>query len=224
MLQRLSTMLRSRIEDMVTLPESLAMCEQKGEERILRLYGHILASSDTIDNVGDDGDLKVGCRAVELIEQILAYNYLDKGIPPSKRIPVRLFIDSPGGDLVEGFSLVSIIEQSKTPIHTVNLSFWCSSAFYVGIAGHKRFSMPRATFLMHEGELCLTDSMHKVQDQARFYAKYVESIIKPHVTDKSRMGEKEYEYFARKELVMLPEDAQRYGFIDEIVTDIDTIL
>ena len=87
----------------------------------------------------------------ELKERIMNYNRDDKGIKPKERKPILLFINSPGGDVQEGFSLVSFMSLSKTPIYTVNIGLWASMSFLIGIAGHKRFSLPNMTFLMHDG-------------------------------------------------------------------------
>jgi ATP-dependent protease ClpP protease subunit len=38
------------------------------------------------------------------------------------------------------------------------------------------------------------------------------------------MSEEEYDNISRNEFYMLPEDALKYNFIDEIVTDLNTIL
>lgn len=64
-----------------------------------------------------------------IIRQIIEYNEEDKELRPDERIPIRLFINSPGGNVSEGFPLVPAIELSKTPVYTINIGKWASMAF-----------------------------------------------------------------------------------------------
>ncbi|MDO5451702.1 MAG: ATP-dependent Clp protease proteolytic subunit [Candidatus Saccharibacteria bacterium] len=160
----------------------------------------------------------------KLVENILDINRVDRGIEPEKREPIRLYINSPGGDLVEGTALLSAIKLSKTPVYTINMGQWCSMSFLIGIAGHKRFSLPNATFLMHDGTSGAFGSTSKVQDRIEFEKRFEAEVIKKHVLSHSNMKAVDYDALARVELYMLPEDALERGFIDEIVADIDNIL
>ena len=54
-----------------------------------------------------------------IIKQIFDFNEQDKGLDSVERIPIRLFINSPGGSASEGFPLASAIELSKTPVYTI---------------------------------------------------------------------------------------------------------
>lgn len=159
-----------------------------------------------------------------IIKQIFDFNEQDKDLDPEERIPIRLFINSPGGSVSEGFPLVSAIELSKTPVYTINIGLWGSMAFWVGITGHRRFALPYTEFLMHEGSLFTAGSVGSVQDTVDFNQRYKEKVIRTHVLKHSNMNSEEYDATLRREYYMLPEDAIKHGFIDEIITDIDTIL
>ena len=186
------------------------------QDRRLYLYGSIGVVD--CDLFGDDS------ITAWLIEQIMMFNRIDKGTPPHEREPIRLYINSPGGDLVEGTALISVIELSKTPVYTINIGQWCSMAFLIGIAGKKRFSLPNATFLMHDGTSGAFGSTSKVQDQMEFERRFEKEVVKAHVLKHSTMKSVDYDALARVELYMLPGDAKERGFIDEIVDDIDKIL
>ena len=54
--------------------------------------------------------------------QIIEYNIEDKGKSVEERKPIVILINSGGGNLETCFAVVGIIEQSKTPVITVNLS------------------------------------------------------------------------------------------------------
>ena len=186
------------------------------QDRRLYLYGSI--GMVDYDVFGEDS------VTAWLIEQIMTFNRIDKCTPPHEREPIRLYINSPGGDLVEGTALISAMELSKTPVWTINVGQWCSMAFLIGIAGAKRFSLPNATFLMHDGTSGAFGSTSKVQDQMEFEKRFEKEVVRTHVLKHSTMKSVDYDALARVELYMLPEDAMERGFIDEIVTDIDDIL
>ena len=189
---------------------------EDAKDRRLYLYGSI--GSVDYDVFGEES------ITAWLIEQIMMFNRVDKDTPPHERKPIRLYINSPGGDLVEGTALISAMEVSKTPIHTINVGQWCSMAFLIGITGDKRLSLPNATFLMHDGTSGAFGSSSKVQDRVKFEERFEREVVKAHVLKHSTMKSVDYDALARVELYMLPEDALERGFIDEIVTDIDEIL
>ena len=186
--------------------------------RELYLYG-VIESVDTEDS----GLYFDASKASILVEHILEFNRQDDGIPTEERRPIRLYINSPGGSMTEGFALVSAIELSKTPIYTINLGQWSSMAFLIGICGHKRFSLPNMTFLMHDGATAMFGSASKVQDRIDFEKRFEQEVVRRHVLKHSNMDQVDYDALARVELYLLPEDALKRGFIDEIVTDLDTI-
>lgn len=162
--------------------------------------------------------------ADEIVEWIFDYNREDQGKPKEERQPIRLYINSPGGDVTLGFAIINAIKISKTPVYTVNVGQWSSMAFLIGICGHRRFSLPDMTFLMHDGSLFASGSTNKAQDKMKFDQRYESEVIKAHVLRHSKMTSSEYDALSRVEYYMLPKDALEHGFIDEIVTDIDTIL
>lgn len=188
-------------------------------DRRLYLYGTIIS----IDRAEREDHYDASITSY-LVEQIFEYNRLDSGIATEDREPIRLYINSPGGEMTEGLALVSAIELSKTPIYTINVGAWSSMAFLIGICGHKRFSLPNMTFLMHDGSTFTFGSANKVQDRIDFEKRVEQEVIKNHVLKHSKMDPVDYDALARVEWYLLPEDALKHGFIDEIVTDLDTIL
>lgn len=202
----------------VSLSLSELFTHQDYQDRRLYLNTAIGYSSEGFILISESSN------ADELAQLILDYNREDKGKPTEERQPIRLYIDSPGGDLISGFAIVGAIKASKTPVYTINVGQWSSMAFLIGICGHRRFSLPNMTFLMHDGDLNMSGSTNKTQDKMKFTQRFEEEVVKTHVLTHSNMTSREYDAISRVEYFMLPEDALERGFIDEIVTDIDTIL
>ena len=181
-------------------------------ERVYDLYSRLLKDRIIIVS-GEINDEKANI----IIGMLL---YLDS----INNDDISLYINSPGGNLNEGFALIDAIKISKTPVYTINVGQWSSMSFLIGITGHKRFSLPSATFLMHDGSSGAFGSTSKVQDCVEFEKRFKNEVIKKHVLDHSKMQAVDYDALARVEYYLLPKDALERGFIDKIVDDIDAIL
>lgn len=104
-----------------------------------------VASMDDVDVV-DSTTLLV----TDIVHHIIQYNRDDENIPTENRKPIKLYVNSPGGDIYEGFALVDAIQLSKTPIYTYNVGTCASMAFLIYIAGPSAspFRAPCSCFTM----------------------------------------------------------------------------
>ena len=116
------------------------------------------------------------CSVSDIACHILQFNKEDKGVDPLERKPILLYITSNGGEVDSGFELIDVIQNSITPVYTINLGYQYSMAFLIGLAGHVRFAMPNAKFLMHDGSQIVFNSGTKVQDQMEFQRKVEERV------------------------------------------------
>ena len=57
---------------------------------------------------------------LDLVKMIVKCNREDKGKPVEDRKPIKVFIDSPGGDVLALWTTIKAIEISKTPVYTIN--------------------------------------------------------------------------------------------------------
>lgn len=179
------------------------------ESRRLYLRGEI-SGAENCDSIGPSID--------ELVDGIRRFNREDEGKSKDDRTPIRLFIDSPGGDTPAGFKLVDAIATSETPVYTINESRCYSMAFLIFICGSKRFATPKATFLMHDGVMFFGNSANKAFDAADFYKRFEEETVKAHILQYSRMTGKEYEELRLKEYYMMTEEAMKHGFLDQVIS------
>ena len=162
--------------------------------------------------------------ATDIVHHIIQYNRDDEGIPPAERDPIKLYLNSPGGDCYEGFALIDAILISETPVWTYNVGTCASAAFLIYIAGHRRFTLPRAMFLLHDGQNSGWSSSHKFIDTAEFYKRYEKEVIKPYVLSRTNITNKTYDSHARVEWYMLPKDAIELGVANEIADSMHLIL
>lgn len=152
----------------------------------------------------------------DAVKHIMQFNKEDVGIEVEKRAPIILYVTSNGGAVDAGFELIDIIQNSKTPVYTVNLGYQYSMGFLIGLAGHKRFATKNAKFLMHDGSNFVYGSGTKVQDQMEFQRR-VESRVKDYILSRSRLTSEEYDNKLRVEWYLFADEAKEKGFTDYII-------
>ena len=157
--------------------------------------------------------------ASRIHQQIAFWNRIDMedGIPADERIPIRLYINTPGGDLNAVFSIIGIIKNSTTPIHTITFGTGYSGGFSIGICGHKRFGYPYSSFLFHEGSIMDFGDTHKFLQGTEFHKIQFEKMKKI-VIDNTKISSEEYENHKKDDWYLTAEQALTYGVIDEILT------
>lgn len=162
----------------------------------------------------------------EIVKHIMQFNAEDKFTPIEERTPILLYVTSNGGEVDAGFELIDVIQSSKTPVYTINLGYQYSMGFLIGLAGHKRFAMPTAKYLIHDGSHWVFNSGAKAQDQMKFQER-VEQRVKAYVLSRSNVTSEEYDSKLRVEWYLFADEAKEKGFVDYIIgtdCDIDTVI
>jgi ATP-dependent Clp protease protease subunit len=84
----------------------------------------------------------------DAIQTISFINEIDNGKDEVE--PIKLIINSLGGNILDGFALIGVIENSFVPVYTYGYGSIMSMALPILVAGDKRFGHPLATFMYHE--------------------------------------------------------------------------
>lgn len=161
----------------------------------------------------------------DVVVNILKINQEDQLIPIKERKPIKIYINTNGGDVKSMFSLIDMIKISKTPIHTINLGKCYSAGFLIFIAGNKRYALPTSTFLLHEGTTGWYDSNSKFFDMVDF-CKNLDNVIEKFVLSQTTISKSLYEKKYQREWYMFPYEAKRYGVVTDIIgidCDIDDL-
>ena len=159
----------------------------------------------------------------EISKLILKYNKEDKGVPTEDRIPIKLFIHSPGGNLDETLAFVAMMEISKTPIWTINAGWAYSAAGLILMAGHKRFALPNSQCLIHSGSGGVGGSFEQAEAQMKNYKDLV-AKMREFILSKTTIDPKLFKKKNSSEWYISTEDMLANGIVDKIVNDLDEIL
>lgn len=146
-------------------------------------------------------------------------NYDEKhNIPIEKREPIKIYINSGGGSLIETFTMIDSIQMSKTPVWTICTGAAYSGGFFTFIAGHKRIAYPLASFLYHEGSTGNAADAGKFRNFAEFYNKELDQL--KDVTLKfTKITPEQYKEHIKDDWWFTAEEALQYGICDEIAKE-----
>lgn len=123
-----------------------------------------------------------------------------------------------GGDVYSGYGLISAMQDSITPIYTINQGMCASMAFLIFLAGSKRYSMRNSTFLMHDGSNgAFIESASKLRDRIEYETGQLEQLTKKFVLEHTTIDDKFYDEKYRVEWYMLPEEAKSHRICDYII-------
>jgi ATP-dependent Clp protease protease subunit len=149
---------------------------------------------------------------------IKKFNKEDEAKSLEDRVPIELHINSYGGSVYDGFSLVSTIVTSKTPVHGYCDGYAMSMGLAIFTACHKRFSYPFTSFMYHEvatGVMGKNEEIERVAAENKRIQKKYDGLMIKNTTltqaklDKTRKSLKDW-YFDSTE-------AKEFGLVHEII-------
>lgn len=155
--------------------------------------------------------------------QIMRYNKEDTNKPVEDRIPIKLYINSNGGEIDATFYVMDVIDASKTPVYTIGMSRCYSAGGLILMGGHKRFIFKNTKFLLHDGAVGDVNSMGKFSDHADF-VKESEKRMMAYVTSHTNITEKEYSDNYRRDWYMFADEIIARGVADKIIESVDEII
>lgn len=153
---------------------------------------------------------------------VVQWNKEDKDIEPSERKPIKIFINSDGGDLIAVMNFISTIKLSKTPVVTIGLGKCFSSGGLLLMAGHKRLIFPNTTVLIHDGSTGAIGDTGKVMDSFEFTQKQ-EKKVKEYILANTKISDKLYTKNYRKDWFLMPEEVISLGIADRIIEDLEEV-
>ena len=136
------------------------------------------------------------------------------------RQPIKVVVDSFGGIVYDGISMVTAISTSKTPVHGYCYSKAMSMGYLIYISTHKRFAHEYSTFMHHQLSGGSYGTNQDIQEDAiqkdklnKMLMKIVRKrtkITKEQIKEKNER--KQDWFFTGKEAVKL-------GVVDELLED-----
>lgn len=176
--------------------------EKYGEEyyfRILNKERYILLY-DIINN----------CSADIIVSKIKAMNILDL------KKDIILEINSPGGDVSCGFSIINAMEQSKAPIHTIISGQCCSMAAMISIVGNKRSIYYNSYWMNHPLSEGQADYLQFIKDRTKFLI-HLDKMTATIFRKYTKLNRRDLQKISTGELWLSAEECLNKGIVDKII-------
>ena len=163
-------------------------------------------------------DEEVTPYLLELIKYIIRWNADDMCTPVEKRLPIRIYFFSPGGDLDINYALIDTIKMSKTPIYGINIGQCASAAAYIFLSCHKRFMLPHAYFIFHQGSGTISGTFEQICAQMEDYQNQVEELS-GFMLEHTDYSEEEVANKIVGEWYVRKDEAVQKGVVHDIIND-----
>lgn len=201
------------LEDILNSANENVKKDIRGFEDIINLDGSLKREVYVYDIVNGTGASVDG--------YIRFWNsYDDKhNIPIEEREPIKIYIDSCGGSLIDTLTIVDSIKLSKTPVWTITLGSAYSGGFFIFISGRRRIAYPHASFLFHEGSTGTSGTSSQFENYTSFYKRQL-AQLKDIVLGNTNISEEEYKDIKKDDIWYTAEDGIEKGFVDEIATEL----
>lgn len=159
---------------------------------------------------------------LDLVKLIIKCNREDKNKPVEDRAPIKVFIDSPGGDVLALWTTIKAIEISKTPVYTINYCTAYSAAADLLVAGHKRFALPGTTIMVHSGSCMYGGTIEQAESMKKHFDKLGKKVTDYFLLH-TKVNPKTFKKKAPSDWYMDEDEALENGVIDEIIDSFDNL-
>ncbi len=131
--------------------------------------------------------------------------------------PIRLFIDSPGGDADAGYAIFDMIRFINAPVITIGMGLIASAASIVLLAAPKerRFGMPNSRYLIHQP----MSGMQGVTTEIEIHAQELEKMrvkINEMIAAETGKSVDDVAKDTDRDYWLDAEEAKKYGLISKI--------
>lgn len=153
--------------------------------------------------------------AQRLMEKIIMYNQIDNEskLTEKERQPIKLFINTNGGEITEAFELIDIIESSKTPIITIGTGKIYSAGLLIFLAAETRLAFKHSSYLLHEGSAAYGGDAQKFDSWADFYKNKIREQMKTYILLNTNITAGQYEAIRKDDIWLTAKDAIEYGIV-----------
>ncbi|MDR2184945.1 MAG: ATP-dependent Clp protease proteolytic subunit [Treponema sp.] len=132
--------------------------------------------------------------------------------------PIRIFIDSPGGDADAGYAIFDMIRFVKPPVWTIGMGLVASAAAIVQLASprERRTGLPNSHYLIHQPLSGIRGVATDIEIHARELDK-LKGKINRLIAEETGTAFEQVEKDTDRDYWMNAEEAVRYGLISKII-------
>ena len=134
--------------------------------------------------------------------------------------PIRVFIDSPGGDADAGYAIFDMLRFVNPPVVTIGMGLVASAAAIVLLAAprERRIGLPNSHYLIHQPLSGIRGVATEIEIHARELEK-LRSKINQMIAEETGQTLAKVERDTDRDYWLSAEEAQEYGLVSRIITN-----
>ena len=150
------------------------------------------------------------CSADMVVSKLRGMDILD-----SKK-PIYLEINSPGGSVTDGMSIINTIEHIKSPVYTIVSGQVCSMAALISICGDKRLIYSNSYWMQHSSSDVVGDYINYIKDRTKFLCEF-EHRTEKMLKNRTKLTANDIMKIRTGELWLNADSCLQKGIVDEII-------
>ena len=156
--------------------------------------------------------LKLNKKIKELELKLIGLGKTFNWEPP----PIHLHINSFGGSIFAGVAAVDQILNCQIPVHTLIDGCAASAATFLSVVGKKRYINKHAHILIHQLSSGFWGKFSEIEDEVKNLKRFMD-MIKDLYIEHTKIPKKKLDKLLKHDLWLTPEEALKYGMVDEII-------
>lgn len=138
--------------------------------------------------------------------------------------PIKLFINSPGGDVDAGYAIYDMVRFIASPVTMIGMGLVASAAVLVLLAvpAERRIGLPNSTYLIHQP----MSGMRGVATAIEIHAQHLEKLrskLDLLISTETGKSLEEVTLDTERDHWLSAEEAQAYGLVSKIVSTHDDL-
>jgi ATP-dependent Clp protease protease subunit len=131
--------------------------------------------------------------------------------------PITVEINSPGGSVADGMSIINTIENIKSPIITIISGQVCSMAALISICGDKRLIYTNSYWMQHSTSDIVGDYINYIKDRTKFLCEF-EHRTEKMLKNRTKLTTGDITKIRTGELWLNADQCLQKGIVDEIIS------
>ena len=132
------------------------------------------------------------------------------------RFPIKLHMQSLGGELMPSFYICDLIKNIETPVHIYVDGYVASAAASIAVCGDKRFMTRHSSILIHQLKSSSTGKFNEMKEEMSNLNLFMNNLREIFL-ENTKLTEKELETLLFSDIWLPSEKCIEYGIVDEII-------
>lgn len=142
--------------------------------------------------------------------------YNELGIYKTDQMPLKLYINSPGGAMSAGWDFIDFMNDYQLPIHTIGTGTVASMGVNLLLAGTKKYITANTHLLVHQFSANVGGKIQEILDYMKHFDHIQEQTV-AFISKNTKLDEKQVTEMLKSESWMSAKEALEKGFCDALI-------